>query len=59
MVFHFLEFMAFQPFLRFYRIRKWGGGTLVLPLTEFQPFLRFYCLCVRLLWIFKFFFGFL
>ncbi len=25
----------------------------------FQPFLRFYRSCVRLLWVFKFFFGFL
>jgi CBS domain containing-hemolysin-like protein len=25
----------------------------------FQPFLRFWGLCVRFLWVFKFFFGFL
>jgi hypothetical protein len=25
----------------------------------FQPFLRFWGLCVWLLWVFKFFFGFL
>ncbi|MFZ8838044.1 MAG: hypothetical protein ACO2PM_03755 [Pyrobaculum sp.] len=28
-------------------------------LDKFQPFLRFNGSCVRLLWVFKFFFGFL
>ncbi len=32
-----------------------GAGMMAL----FQPFLRFYRSCVRFLWVFKFFFGFL
>ena len=48
----------FQPFLRFnQRISS------ILHFTArdglFQPFLRFNGSCVRLLWVFKFFFGFL
>jgi len=27
--------------------------------NRFQPFLRFWGLCIRFLWVFKFFFGFL
>ena len=38
------------------------GWRVVYIETEgalFQPFLRFWGLCVRFLWVFKFFFGFL
>ncbi len=49
---------SFQPFLRFYRdvvIENLDFRDVI----KFQPFLRFYRSCVRLLWVFKFFFGFL
>jgi len=48
----------FQPFLRFNNPNiktKYDGRT---PL-QFQPFLRFNGSCVRFLWVFKFFYGFL
>ncbi len=50
--------LAFQPFLRFYKesTSETGAGS---QLRLFQPFLRFYRSCVRFLWVFKFFFGFL
>ena len=34
-----------------------GGGER--DSGRFQPFLRFWGLCIRFLWVFKFFFGFL
>ena len=51
------ELNKFQPFLRFNVasiIEKLIRNTLT-----FQPFLRFNGSCVRFLWVFKFFFGFL
>jgi len=47
----------FQPFLRFCNETPWGPHQTLFGM--FQPFLRFYSLCVRLLWVFKFFLGFL
>ena len=55
----FLEAGAdpFQPFLRFY---LFVASRLIFGIYDvFQPFLRFYRACVRFLWVFKFFFGFL
>ncbi len=47
---------SFQPFLRFY---SGGAATTATASNTFQPFLRFYRSCGWLLWVFKFFFGFL
>ncbi len=55
---HLDGFVEFQPFLRF-----WPTGCCSTAgrstSTWFQPFLRFWGSCVWLLWVFKFFFGFL
>ncbi len=48
----------FQPFLRFYLWTMLSDEELK-TYWVFQPFLRFYRSCVRFLWVFKFFFGFL
>ena len=48
----------FQPFLRFWHVYIDRAAMHVDPIA-FQPFLRFWGLCVRFLWVFKFFFGFL
>jgi hypothetical protein len=50
--------IEFQPFLRFYRTLL-SCPLRVDSLHRFQPFLRFWGSCVWLLWVFKFFFGFL
>ncbi len=50
--------IMFQPFLRFYSVQVRVEPELREALV-FQPFLRFYRSCVRFLWVFKFFFGFL
>jgi hypothetical protein len=49
---------GFQPFLRFWNAA--GRARLIHEeIIVFQPFLRFWGLCGWLLWVFKFFFGFL
>ena len=51
------KYRRFQPFLRFWNVDK--SKMHISHVHEFQPFLRFWGLCVWLLWVFKFFFGFL
>ncbi len=48
--------ITFQPFLRFWSAGPYGNS---FNYAMFQPFLRFYHSCGWLLWVFKFFFGFL
>ena len=50
--------LKFQPFLRFWFDFYVGQDGEAIRYV-FQPFLRFWGLCVWLLWVFKFFFGFL
>ena len=50
----------FQPFLRFWLEKhRLLSGAVKRKVAAFQPFLRFWGLCIRFLWVFKFFFGFL
>ena len=50
--------VPFQSFLRFYGKQDYKGRDVVYR-RLFQSFLRFYRSCGWLLWVFKFFFGFL
>ena len=50
--------IMFQPFLRF-NVDSCFVDVCADKECTFQPFLRFNGSCVWLLWVFKFFFGFL